>query len=301
MCDAIRPGYDTQIQTSGTTIIQYTAVIIAYRQPQLLAAVLAGLADQTLPPRAVVVVDNGGTLTADVLASFPLAERTRLVPRPDNPGYAAAVNELSGTDAEALLVLTHDAEFDDALAAELIGALESEPQAGAAAPVLRWVSNPDSIFSAGGYLTPGGRGGHLTAVRSNRPYAVDWVDGAIVMYRTTALDAIGWLSEDYFLYFEDVDTAWRMARAGLSTLVVPTALARQQPGAHPLRLGIRNMTLFARRAGINPVRQTLAVARRVAEESASSILRGRRPQPLQAWRGWREGLRGITGKPEYHG
>lgn len=285
-------------QTSGTIIIEYTAVIIAYKQPQLLTAVLASLAAQTVLPRDVLVVDNGGTLTADDLRQRDLADRTHLIPRADNPGYAAAVNEARGRAADAVLVLTHDADFDAALAAELLGALDADAAIGATAPVLRWSSDPERVFSAGGYLTPGGRGGHLRSPRSNRPYAVDWVDGAIVMYRTAALEAIDWISEDYFLYFEDVDTAWRMRQAGITTAIVPTALARQMPGAHPMRLGIRNMTLFARRAGISPIRQGAAVARRVAEESVAGVLRGRLPHPIQAWQGWRDGKRGLTGKPE---
>lgn len=255
------------------------------------------LSRQTHLPRDVVITDNGGTIRDGDLHDWPLGERTRLISLPENPGYAAAVNAVRGDTAEAVLVLTHDADFDEDLAAQLLGALDGT-DAGATAPVLRWVSDPDVVFSAGGYLTPGGRGGHHTAVRSNRPYAVDWVDGAIVMYRRATLDAIEWISEDYFLYFEDVDTAWRMRRIGADTLVVPTALARQQPGAHPMRLGIRNMTLFARTAGIPVVRQAGAVARRVAEESVAAVLRGRRPHPVQAFLGWRDGRRGITGKPE---
>lgn len=290
-------GTSPLLETSEAITIEYTAVIIAYRRPDMIAAVLSSLAAQTRLPRDVIIVDNGGTLAPADLASFEMADRSRLIPRADNPGYAAAVNEARGIDSEALLVLTHDADFDHTLAQELTAALETDPAAGASAPVLRWFSAPERVFSAGGYLTPGGRGGHLSFPRSNRSYAVDWVDGAIVMYRTAALDSIDWMNEDYFLYFEDVDTAWRMRQRGWSTLVVPSALARQEPGAHPMRLGIRNMTLFARKAGIPPLRQARSVIRRVAEESVAAVTRGSCPHPLQAWRGWREGRRGITGKP----
>ena len=66
------------------------------------------------------------------------------------------------------------------------------------------------MFSAGGVLLRTGRASHLTQARDAAPYPVDWVDGAIVMYAVAALDAISWVDPDYFLYFEDVDTAWRM-------------------------------------------------------------------------------------------
>lgn len=278
-------------------ITAYTAVVIAYKQPQLLAEVLHRLSSQTLLPRDVIVVDNGGTVLRSDIDGSALRDRISIIPRPDNPGYAAAVNEARGRCAEAVLVLTHDANFGDNIAEELVSSLEADPSAGATAPILRWASEPDRIFSAGGYLTAGGRAGHFTQMRSLDPYAVDWADGAIVMYRRSALDAIDWLDERYFLYFEDVDTAWRMARIGYSTLIVPAAKAMQQPGAHPVYLGIRNMTLFARTASVPPLAQLGAVVRRVVEESAASVLRGRPPRVIDAWRGWRDGRHGRSGKP----
>ena len=259
-------------------------------------AVLERLSAQTVLPSEVIVVDNGGTLDPNDLTS-PLHDRTRLIPRPDNPGYGPAVNEARVASGSALLVLTHDAVFDETLAAHLLSALDETPESGASAPLLRYAAEPDRVFSAGGVLTPGGRALHRTADDRVVPHPVDWADGAIMMYRRAALDAIDWLSEEYFLYFEDVDTAWRMRRAGWSTLVVPAAIAYQQPGTHPMYLGIRNMTLFARHAQIPLLPHLGAVTRRVAEEAAARTLRGRRPELVSAWRGWRDGRRGRGGKP----
>lgn len=262
---------------------------------------LRRLAEQTVPPRRVLVVDNGGTLSTGDLADLPLAGRTALIPRPDNPGYGAAVNLARADDpsegSSALLVLTHDAMFDEHLAERLLSALREAPTSGAAAPVLYFASDPARVFSAGGRLTAGGRASHLRSVPRATPYPVDWADGAIVMYRRAALDAIDWLSEHYFLYFEDVDTAWRMSRAGWSTLIVPDAVARQQPGAHPMYLGVRNMTLFARSAGTPFLPHVFAVARRTAEEAVARLQRGDSPELFRAWRGWRDGRRGIGGRP----
>ncbi len=245
----------------------------------------------------MLVVDNGGTLTDQALAAWPLRERTRLISRPDNPGYGAAVNEAMNGTHDAVLVLTHDAMFDPRLAEHLLESLAAASNRGAAAPVLHFADQPDRVFSAGGALTRGGRAWHRTDLAHKVSREVDWVDGAIVMYRRSALDAIGWLAEDYFLYFEDVDTAWRMRRAGFSTVIVPDAVAFQQPGAHPVYLGIRNMTMFARRAGIPTLAHVGAVSRRIVEESIVRMRRGRSPELRAALRGWRDGRRGRSGKP----
>ena len=284
-------------------IIEYSAIIVAYKRIDLLQNVLLNLSRQTLPPESVVIVDNGGTLSAVDLLSFPLGHLATLVSMPHNPGYAPAVNragrELGGRSS-ATLVLTHDAQFDEHLGAGLIEALSEDPTAGASAPLLYWSSRPDAIFSAGGVLRAGGRAYHSKRPRSKGAYEVDWVDGAIVMYRTTTLDLIGWLDERYFLYFEDVDTAQTMRLHDARTLLVPSVIAHQEPGAHPLYLSIRNMTLFARKAGEGRVAQAAAVSIRVLEDSFWRLRSGNFPRLREAWRGWKDGLNGVEGKPSEH-
>ncbi|WP_168209090.1 glycosyltransferase family 2 protein [Agromyces intestinalis] len=276
----------------------YSAVIIAYRRPDLLRELLGRLAAQRARPEHVLVVDNGGDLPADTptWSDLPLT----VITRPDNPGYAVAVNlAREALPGGFLLVLTHDAEFGPELGEALVAALEHTPGAGAAAPVLHRGSEPDRVFSAGGRLTPRGRALHdVSPLEPGAVRRADWLDGAIIMYDRTALDAIDWISEDYFLYFEDVDTGWRLARAGYASIVVGDAVATQEPGLHPTSLGIRNMVLFGRTAGIPRRRTAGAVIRRVAEESAVALTRGHLPPLRAAWRGWRDGVRGLRGKPD---
>lgn len=272
--------------------------MIAYRDHDLVAGVLERLEAQTVQPRLVLVVDNGGTLAESDLEALPLADRSQLVSRPDNPGYGAAVNEAKDHLGEsALLVLTHDAAFGPDLAEQLLGALADRADAGAAAPILRFVSDPDRVFSAGGRLSPSGLASHLPAPLSAAPYPVDWLDGAIVMFTPHALEAIGWIAEEYFLYFEDVDTGWRLARAGLRSLVVPAAVAYQQPGAHPTYLGMRNMALFSRKAGIPAPKSLVAAVRRAGRAGLGRLRRGRSPEFVRAWQGWRDGRAGLSGPP----
>lgn len=280
----------------------YASLIISFRRPDLVTEVLGSLARQTHPPRRVIVVDNSGDLAADVVERDDFRDGVTLVRRPDNPGYAAAVNEarrvLGSHEPAYLQILTHDARFGDDLGERLVTTLEMHTSAGATAPVLKWVSQPDSVFSAGGRLTRNGRAWNTVRIsHPQSPYAVDWVDGAIVLYRISALEQIGWLDERYFLYFEDVDTSWRLARAGWSVLITPESVAYQEPGAHPMYLGIRNMTLFGTLHGFPAWRTAFAVARRVAEESASRLLRRRRPEVGRAFAGWRDGRRLLSGHP----
>lgn len=277
----------------------YVALIIAYRDADLVARVLEQIAAQTVPPTRVLVVDNGGTLTSEQLRQWDCADRSTLISLPDNPGYGAAVNQARPHLGDSpLLVLTHDAEFGPEVAAALLDGLASDARASSVGPLLYRGADRARLFSAGGRLTRGGRGVHWDRPLSAAPYRVDWLDGAIVMYAAAALDAIDWLAEDYFLYFEDVDTGWRLSRAGWRNLVVPQAVAYQEPGAHPPYLGIRNMTLFAKRASVPLHRHLLAVTARIGSETLSRLRHGRAPEILAALRGWRDGRAGLSGKPQ---
>lgn len=295
--DSLRPlpQCRTPLPSRSRFINEYVALVIGYKNAELVKGVLTQLSYQNHLPRRVIIVDNGGTFAQSDRQKWPLADRSALISRPDNPGYGAAVNlartELKGS---ALLVLTHDAQFAPNLAELLLEQLQDDT-VGSVGPLLYFANNRDRVFSAGGKLSSAGRASHIAKPISHSPYSVDWVDGAIVMFSSRALDAIGWLDESYFLYFEDVDTCWRLSRAGFKNLVAPSAVACQQPGAHPPYLGMRNMALFAHKAGISRPRHLCAVIPRLTRETLSRLRRGLKPELGAAVRGLRDGYANVAG------
>ena len=59
----------------------------------------------------------------------------------------------------------------------------------------------------------------------SQPRSVDWVSGAAVWLRRSALDAIGGWDERYFMYMEDVDLCWRLRRLGWRIAYDPSGRA----------------------------------------------------------------------------
>ena len=55
----------------------------------------------------------------------------------------------------------------------------------------------------------------------SEPIEVDSVIGACMMVRREALDQVGLLDEDYFLFLEETDWCYRMKRAGWKIYHVP--------------------------------------------------------------------------------
>lgn len=54
---------------------------------------------------------------------------------------------------------------------------------------------------------------------------VDWVTGAVLVARREAIQAVGFMDERYFLYWEDLDWCFRMRQAGWRVYYVPEARA----------------------------------------------------------------------------
>lgn len=53
---------------------------------------------------------------------------------------------------------------------------------------------------------------------------VDAVAGAFMMVRREAINKVGFLDEEYFMYGEDLDWCWRIKEAGYKIMYVPTSL-----------------------------------------------------------------------------
>ncbi len=58
---------------------------------------------------------------------------------------------------------------------------------------------------------------------SQTPFAVDFVLGATMMLKREVIEQTGMFDEQYFMYCEEIDWAWRIHRAGWAVYSVPSA------------------------------------------------------------------------------
>lgn len=208
------------------------------------------------------VVDNGSTD-----GSAELVERrfpwVKLLVNEENRGYARANNQaLRRAQGRYLLLLNPDAVIlDDALAA-MLDFMDRHPEAGAVGCRLL---NSDGSLQTSSYSFPtlltilastyqlkrllpleplrrsflgrvlGGRFGHLS--RHERVRSVDFVTGACMMVRREAVEQVGLLDENFFLYAEEIDWCRRMKRAGWKIYFTPQAQAIHYLGQSSRQLG----------------------------------------------------------------
>ena len=66
---------------------------------------------------------------------------------------------------------------------------------------------------------------------TENPRRVEVLNGACLMLRRAALDEVGLLDEQYFMYTEEIDLCFRLGKAGWEIWYVPTAVLTHYQGA----------------------------------------------------------------------
>jgi len=209
-------------------------VIVNYNGEALLPDCLAALAAQTLAPAQIVVADNGsrdGSL-ALLRARHP---HVRALELGRNLGFAGGANRgARATTAPWVCVLNSDATPAPDWLAELTSAPRDE-RTWALGSVLvsaatGRIESAGDQYSAAGYAYKLLRDRPLDDLPAE-PYAVFAAPGAAPVFRRDVFDALGGYDERFFLYYEDVDLAFRAVLAGWHALLVPSARVVHRLGA----------------------------------------------------------------------
>jgi N-acetylglucosaminyl-diphospho-decaprenol L-rhamnosyltransferase len=174
----------------------------------------------------VIVVDNTSTDgSADMVArDFP---EVQLIRSPENLGFARGNNRgIRATDPDTpyILLLNSDTVVKPESLTALVRFMDAHPDAGAVSPRLLRPDGTPQPYAFGGDPTPGyllRRGFNQVVLRrylhdwaTEQVQSVDWVSGACLLVRRAAIEQVGLLDENMFMYFEDNDWCLRIRKAG---------------------------------------------------------------------------------------
>jgi N-acetylglucosaminyl-diphospho-decaprenol L-rhamnosyltransferase len=275
--------------------------------PLLLDCVRSLLADAGAGTPEIVVVDNGSEDGSVATLRAALPDITVLDPGA-NVGYSAAANRgIAATTAPVVAVANADLVVAPGTAAALLARLDAEPDLAAVGPALL-NADGSQYPSARAHVSTIDAVGHATLGRVvprnrftrryreldaawDRPRDVDWVSGALMFLRRSALDSVGGWDERYFMYMEDVDLCWRLRRIGWRVAYEPGGRVSHVQGAstaaHPYRMIAehhRSAYRFADRRWRGPRRLLLLpaacfLALRAAVDMAARALHARPETP----------------------
>jgi GT2 family glycosyltransferase len=221
---------------------QVSAVVANFEGEQVLPDCLESLANQSLAPSEVLVVDAGSRdRSVDVARAFGarvIETENRGVGHLYNVGARAASSPL-------LLAVNNDVAFDRDCVELLAAELEARPERFAADPCQRdWedgrVIHARSTIRRGPLLRvplPGHRIDQNVPEDQVSPTLL--ANGAAMLVRRERLLVLGGFDESYFMEFEELDVCWRAWLRGWETEYVPHANFRHRVGHATTQQGVR--------------------------------------------------------------
>ena len=205
-------------------------IIVNYNSGAYLAACLAALARQTVPPGRILVVDNA---SSDDSLTRGLAGRTQVESEQMgyNAGFAVANNRGLALcrDYPWVALLNPDAFAEPRWLEEMLAV--AGPGIGAVACRMRQADDARVLDGTGDVYHVSGlawRRQYGNPVASPEPtrQPVFAPCAAAALYRHAAVIEADGFDEDYFCYFEDVDLGFRLRLLGYACAYTPAAVVR---------------------------------------------------------------------------
>jgi GT2 family glycosyltransferase len=217
-------------------VAEVTVVVVTYNSARHLEALARALASGHPPPRRMLAVDNASTDDTVVRAKsagFDVLETG------SNDGFGAACNiGLRAASTEFVLFCNPDARPSPDALGRLVAALTDSPTAAIAGVAFdeQYLARRFSRLTGGIWIFlptwlkhPLRRFGIEVPIDpTSEQVVVDYVVGAFMLCRVTALRLVDGFDERFFLYCEEEDLCRRLGDIGWQTLLVPTARATHE-------------------------------------------------------------------------
>ncbi len=191
---------------------------------------------------SVFVVDNHSSdgSIAYLKPHFPWVQ---FIESNHNLGFARANNiAIRQSESEYVLLLNPDTIVAEHTLAEAVAFMDAHPKAGAAAARMLKTDGTPARESRRGLPTPWVAFYKMTGLCNRYPnnrrfghYYMGWlpwdtpsqievVSGAFCLLRRKALDEVGLLDEDFFMYGEDIDLSYRILKGGYENWYMPLSI-----------------------------------------------------------------------------
>lgn len=193
---------------------------------EMLSRCISSIRRQTVPPRQIVVFDNGSTVPASTRISGADVVHLR---SETNLGFAGGINAaMQNLDTPYVAWINNDVVLAPEWTERVLSAVSSSDDiAGGQSIVMR----PDRRIDGAGISVDGTiqQIGHGRAIDQLLPDEIWGISATAALFRTAALQATAVSGEillsSFFAYYEDVELCARLRKAGFRFTLIPEALA----------------------------------------------------------------------------
>ena len=158
----------------------------------------------------------------------------RLVANTENMGFARANNlAIRQSQSDYVLLLNPDTVVEEPTLRGVLDFMDAHPEAGGAGVMMHNADGTLAPESRRGLPTPWVAGlkmlgftkrYYMSHLPWDQPGRIDVISGAFCMLRRKALDQVGLLDEDFFMYGEDIDLSCRLLKGGWQNWYLPFSI-----------------------------------------------------------------------------
>lgn len=178
----------------------------------------------------ILVVDNASSDGSEEILRSQLTD-VEIIQSGANLGFAGGNNvgirKALSSGADYVWLLNNDTVVDTEALSSLVNAMEGDKSVGIAGSKIYYLSDPQRIWSAGGFWDKGKlrlrqRGSNqLEKKQFENLCVIGSINGCSMLVRASLIREIGLLDESYFLYWEDTEWCARAKEFGYKILYVP--------------------------------------------------------------------------------
>jgi GT2 family glycosyltransferase len=208
---------------------EISVIIVNWNGKHFLRECLSSLRQQTFRSFETILVDNG---SKDGSVEYARAEfpEVRILALAENRGFTGGnIAGLELATGELIVLLNNDTEAHPGWLEEIHNACLTHPAAGSFASKMMYFDDRQRIENCGFEIDLAGTTVDLgrdtiDGPEWSSPRKVFGACGGAVTYRRSMLDHIGFLDDDFFMIYEDVDLSFRAQLSGYTCVYVPQAI-----------------------------------------------------------------------------
>ena len=199
------------------------------------------------------VVDNHSQDGSVAYLKKRFKNEVRFVQSIHNLGFARANNiAIRQAKGEYLLLLNPDTFVGETTIREMLTFMDAHEHAGAAGLTMYNSAGERAPESRRGMPTPVvsflkmlgfSRRYYMSYLSWDEPARIDIVSGAFSLLRRKAIDEVGMLDEDFFMYGEDIDLSYRLLQHGWENWFVPARIVHYK-GESTVKSSFRYVHVF---------------------------------------------------------
>lgn len=213
----------------------------------------------------IIVVDNNSSSEDynNITKNAKLFDRDIFLFRNKmNTGFASACN--IGIDiaiqnqSDFVLLLNNDTIAKGTFLEELMNFAQSRKKLCVTSSIILYSDPPHNVWFAGGHISKiRASGFHKKSIShiDDLGFETEFLSGCCMLLPASVIERVGKLSEEYFLYIEDVDYCTRLKNNGIKMFVVPSSVIYHKVNATtgkysshlPLYYNSRNRLYFSKK------------------------------------------------------